>query len=241
MPETFYKKVLQQLIKMKIPFMVGGTFAVRKYTGINRETKDVDVFCKPGDYPRILSAFKKNGFKIELLDEQWLAKIYDVRKAVYADVIFGSISGYMPVDETWLKNAKKTSLFGLKVRLIPPEELIWSKAFRQEREKYDGADVNHLILKRGKTLDWKRLLQRMEQYWEVLFSHLLNFRFVYPSERNVIPKWLMKELLNRLTHQLLLPSPGDKICRGTLLSKKQYNIDIKEWKFQGMSYKFNTS
>ena len=29
--------------------------------------------------------------------------------------------------------------------LIPAEEMIWSKAFIMERERYDGADVAHIL------------------------------------------------------------------------------------------------
>jgi hypothetical protein len=234
--ELFYKRVLRTLEKSKIPFMVGGTYAVREYTGIKRETKDMDLFCKSGDYPRILHLLRQEKCTVEVLDEQWLAKIKD--NGYYVDIIFGSISGMMPIDESWLKYAKPARIRGHKVLLVSPEELIWSKAFRQEREKYDGADVNHLILKVGRKLDWKRLLMRMEQQWEILLSHLLSFRFVYPSERNIVPKWLIEELVGRLEQQLTMPTPGDKICRGPLLSKKQYNIDIQEWNFQGFAYKF---
>ena len=34
----------------------------------------------------------------------------------------------------------------------------------------------------------------MEPHWEVLLTHLLNFRFVYPTERDLVPRWLMEEL-----------------------------------------------
>ena len=45
-----------------IPVLVAGTFAVNCYTGINRATKDLDIFCKAGDFPRILLHFKDQGF-----------------------------------------------------------------------------------------------------------------------------------------------------------------------------------
>jgi len=109
--------------------------------------------------------------------------------------------------------------------------LIWSKAFIQYRERYDGADVAHLILKKSEEIDWTRLLSYLEAYWEVLLIHVLNFRFIYPSEREKIPRWLLDELMSRLQHQIALPTPRIKTCRGRLYSKTDYAVDVVEWGF----------
>ena len=39
------------------------------------------------------------------------------------------------------------------MRLIPVEEMIWSKGLIMERERFDGADVTHLIRARTATCD----------------------------------------------------------------------------------------
>jgi hypothetical protein len=83
-------------------------------------------------------------------------------------------------------------------------------------------------------IDWKRLLGYMDQYWEVLLGHILSFRFIYPSEREIIPRWLLDELLGRLNNQLSLPTPKEKVCRGRLLSPKDYVMDIKELGFNDL-------
>ena len=59
--------------------------------------------------------------------------------------------------------------------------------------------------------------------------HLLNFRFVYPSEREKIPSWLMHELLSRLQHQFELPTPKMKVCRGRMFSVTDYAADVTNW------------
>jgi hypothetical protein len=64
--------------------------------------------------------------------------------------------------------------------------------------------------------------------------HLLNFRFIYPSERELVPRWLIDELLERLKNQMELPTSQIKICRGRLFSPTDYLIDIKEWGFADM-------
>src|SRR5438094_10435947 len=73
----------------------------------------------------------------------------------------------------------------------------------------------------------------MEQYWEVLLAYLLNFRFIYPSEREKIPSWLMLELLSRLKHQFELPTPKMKVCRGRMFSVADYTVDVTVLGFAG--------
>ena len=70
------------------------------------------------------------------------------------------------------------------LRLCPLEELVWSKAFVQERERFDGADVLHLLRDAGRDIDWPRLVARFGDYWPVLLSHLVSFHFVYPDHRD---------------------------------------------------------
>lgn len=229
---NFYSESVKIMQKSGIPFLVGGTFAVNAYTGINRPTKDIDFFCKPGDYPKLLNIFAENGYKTQVLDERWLAKV--TKDKYYFDFIFSSPNGAATMNDNWLKESRTAKMLGHEVRLVPPTELVMLKTFVKSRTKYDGADVAHLILKKHKDIDWKRLLMYMEQYWEILFITMLNFRFIYPSERESIPRWLIDELDLRFHNQLALPTQKKKICRGRLLSKHDYETDIKEWGFEDL-------
>lgn len=234
--ELFYQNSLRMLTQSKIPFLVGGTYSIKKYTGITRPTKDLDLFCKAGDYPRIIELFKADGFKVTAHDSRWIAKVY--KNNHYVDLIYGTPSGMWQVDDSWFKNAPTTTIFGVKVKVIPPEEMILARIYVQARERYDGADINHIILKQGTKIDWRRILNMMESHWELLYSQIMNFRFVYPSERGIIPKWLMSELNQRVKHQLDLPIPKDKTSRGPLLSHDQYQIDAK-WGFHTITLNLN--
>jgi hypothetical protein len=51
----------------------------------------------------------------------------------------------------------------------------------------------------------------------------------------MVPKWLMKELLTRLNEQLNHPAPRDKITRGHLLSRSQYEVDAEEFGYQNIT------
>ena len=227
--EAFYSEVLQLMAASDIPFLVSGTYALASYTGIDRPTKDVDVFAKAGDALKMLHVFKENGFDVEIVDERWLARI--TRGELFVDVIYNMPTVTTHVTDEWFANAPKAELFGATVRLVPPTQFIWSKIFVQDHHRFDGADVAHMILKRHEEIDWRQLLSHMELYWEVLLIALLNFRFVYPSERNVIPTWLMDELLERLADQADVKGPGKKVCRGRIFSPRDYAIDVEQWGF----------
>jgi predicted nucleotidyltransferase len=225
--EAFYSEVLQLMAKSEIPFLVSGTYALASYTGIDRPTKDVDVFAEAGDSLKLLHYFKEHGFDVEIVDERWLARI--TRGELFVDVIYNMPTVTTHVTDEWFTNAPTFELFGAKVRMVPPTQFIWSKIFVQDHHRYDGADVAHMILKKHDDIDWKQLLSHMELYWEVLLIALLNFRFIYPSERHVVPRWLMDELMERLRDQYDVKGPGRKVCRGRIFSPRDYAVDVEKW------------
>lgn len=227
--EAFYSEVLQLMAKSEIPFLVSGTYALASYTGIDRPTKDVDVFAKAGDALKLLAYFREHGLDVGIIDERWLGRI--TRGELFVDVIYNMPTVTTHVTDEWFVNAPRTELFGAKVRLVPPTQFIWSKIFVQDHHRYDGADVAHMILKCHDRINWEKLLSHMELYWEVLLIALLNFRFVYPSERGLVPGWLMDELLERLGDQADVEGPAKKVCRGRIFSPRDYAIDVEQWGF----------
>ena len=79
-----------------------------------------------------------------------------------------------------------------------------------------------MILKMLRPIDWKQLLTHMELYWEVLLMALLNFRFVYPSERHLVPRWIMEELLERLRDQSDVKGPARKSAAAAFSRPRDY-------------------
>jgi hypothetical protein len=225
----FYRRALTLANRAGVPFLVGGAYALQYYTGICRHTKDFDVFVRPRDRDRLLCAFAAGGCQTEVTFTHWLGKAFCGDD--FVDVIYGAGNGIAMVDDEWFAHAVDAKVLGMPVRLSPVEEMIWSKAFVQERERFDGADITHLIRARGNALDWSRLLRRMDSHWPVLLSHLLLYRFIYPSERAQVPGWVLSELLGRSEQELSEPPESERVCRGTLLSREQYLTDVEEWGF----------
>ena len=225
---AFYMAALDLLEAAQLPFLVGGTFAYARYTAIDRETKDLDVFVRPEDLARTLAAFEAAGYRTEIPFPHWLAKVWQGDHVM--DVIFGSGNGVAHVDSEWFAHAAESEVLGRRLRLCPLEEIIWSKAFVQERERFDGADVLHLLRHAGRDLDWPRLVARFGTHWPVLLSHLVLFYFVYPDQRDNVPAGLIHELACRLADQQ--KEPDNRVCYGTLLSREQYLHDLQQLGYQ---------
>ncbi|HET8627681.1 MAG TPA: nucleotidyltransferase family protein [Thermomicrobiales bacterium] len=224
---AFYHRVLATLRDSGVPFLVGGAYAYGRYTGLVRHTKDLDVMVRPGDCADALAALAAAGYRTELTFHHWLGKAFDGDALV--DVIFSSGNGACPVDDEWFANAVEAEIFDVPVRLCPPEEMIWQKAYIMERERCDLSDVAHLLRSHGGGLDWARLLRRFGPHWRVLLSALILFGFIYPAERDLVPGWVMADLLDRARRESDTPAPADRVCRGTLLSLRQYLPDVERF------------
>jgi hypothetical protein len=226
--QDFYARALGYAVRSDVPFLIGGAYALRHYAGgVTRATKDIDFLVKAEDYPRLLQVFAEAGFRTEITHPLWLTRA--CFEDLFVDVIFNTPNALCPVDDSWFEHAPPAEVLGYPVKLVPPEEIIWPKLYVMERDHYDGGDVLHVIRAQAPTLDWRRLWERMERHWHLLFSHLLLFQFVYPSERAGVPDWLMRELLERVKREMKEDPPAERTCRGTLLSGEQYLIDITQW------------
>lgn len=205
--------------------MVGGAYALAQYSGIERHTKDLDLFVRKADAEDVLKLFARSGYKTEMTFSHWLGKVF--KGEHFIDIIFSSGNAVADVDDEWFQHAPDAEVFGVNVKLSPPEEMIWSKAFIMERERFDGADVAHILHACHETLDWERLLRRFGSHWKVLLTHLLLFGYIYPAEQYKIPDRVMKSLLSRVETDMTAAPEDEPICQGTLISREQYLIDVE--------------
>jgi hypothetical protein len=226
----FYQNALRYLRKAEIPFLVGGAYSFARHTLLARHTKDLDIFVRPADCNRVLTTLAAAGYGVELTYPHWLGKAFSGDNCI--DVIFSSGNGVARVDDDWFVRALEGCVFGTLVLLCPIEETIWSKAFVMERERFDGADIAHLIRSSGREINWQRLLDRFGAHWRVLLSHLVMFGFIYPGERNTIPTFVLNQLMNQLRVEAETRPPADRICQGTMISRAQYLVDLEQWGYQ---------
>jgi hypothetical protein len=116
----------------------------------------------------------------------------------------------------------------MPVKIVPCEELLWQKCFVMERERFDGADIMHILRSRAESLDWNRLLERFGSHWPLLYTYLIFFHFVYPSDARTLPSAVLEDLAARMSEMRANPR-DDRICQGTLVSRAQYLLDIGQY------------
>jgi hypothetical protein len=253
-----YRRALGALNGVGIPYVVSGLYAIHAYTGVYRETKDLDLLVEPGRVVEVAETLKAEGFVVSLKEPHWLGQAFADDAQV--DFIFGMGNGMGFVDAGWFRHSRPGILAAVPVRIAPPEELIWHRLFIGERHRFDMADVVHLILHRGHELDWDRLLDRVGAAWRLLLSQVHFFDFTYPDHRDRIPGSARKRLrdLELEAERVAVENASRRdgaaasgvadpiveedeivgrrdgegpLTRGTLLSRYSFAIDVNEWGF----------
>lgn len=229
--ESLFREVLQIMNQSNVPCVVAGAFALQQHTGIWRNTKDLDLFLPPEDVPRALETLKKAGFETEVRDPVWLAKAH--RDDYFVDLITGMSNAVIVVDKSWIERSSPAMILGVPARVLAPEELIASKLFVTRRERFDGADIAHVIHGTRGKLDWDRVLMLVGEHWEVLLWAMILFRYVYPAHQDYIPRSIWSDLIGRLRNELDNPNPKAHF-RGSLIDENMFAIDVHEWGMENL-------
>ena len=228
---ALFCEVLQNLNDAGVPYVVSGAFALQQHTGIWRNTKDLDLFLTSDAVPEALRHLREQGFETEVRDPVWLAKAH--RDGYFVDLITGMSNAVITVDQSWIDRSSPCVVLGVRTRVLAPEDLIASKLFVNFRERFDGADVVHIVYGTKGSIDWKRLLQLVGEHWELLLWELVLFRYVYPAKQDYVPRWVWTELLSRFQRQLDSNAPALPF-RGSLIDEKMFSIDMKEWGMENL-------
>jgi len=228
---ALFREVLLLLEKRGFPYAVSGAFALRRHTGICRFTKDLDLFMTARTSRKVLPYLRKHGFECELTDPVWLAKVH--KGDFFVDLITGMSNAVIVVEDSWIEHAGPAVVHGVKTRVLAPEELVASKIFVAKRERFDGADIAHVIYGTRGTFDWDRELKLVGEHWEMLLWSLLLFRYVYPAQTHYVPAMVWGELLQRLQHRIASPDSKAKF-RGSLVDEKMFAIDVNEWALENL-------
>jgi hypothetical protein len=119
-------------------------------------------------------------------------------------------------------------VYGVTTLVLAPEELVASKIFVARRERFDGADIAHVIYGTYGSFDWRREMELVGEHWEMLFWSLVLFRYVYPAQSHYVPPEIWGELLRRFEREIRSPNPDAKF-RGALVDDNMFAIDANEW------------
>jgi hypothetical protein len=223
---ALFQEVLALFEAEKIAYAVSGAFALREHTGICRDTKDLDLFLTAETAITALKCLRDRGFECEVCDPVWLFKTY--RDDFFVDLITGMSNAVFTVEPSWIERSKPAVVYGVRTRVLAPEELIISKLFVTRRERFDGADIAHVIYGTRGELDWERVLGLASDNWEMLLWAVVLFRYCYPAQTSYVPPTVWQTLLERFREAISRPDPAARF-RGRLVDPKMFAIDIKEW------------
>jgi Nucleotidyl transferase of unknown function (DUF2204) len=221
-----YREVLLLLNELGVPYAVSGAFALQHHTGIWRDTKDLDLFLTSENVGPALVGLQAAGFECKVWDPVWLAKAH--QGDFFVDLITGMSNAVVVVDNSWIEHASPAMVVGVETKVLAAEELIASKIFVTRRERFDGADIAHVIYGTQGKLDWDRILQLADDNWEMVFWAVVLFRYIYPAQTTYVPGRVWDDLIGRFINAVKNPDPNARF-RGSLIDENQFAIDVQEW------------
>ena len=221
-----YQGVLRGLLQAKVPTAISGGFAFHHHTGIWRITKDLDLVLPPDAVSRAFEVLIREGFETYVQDRVWLAKAR--RGEYFVDLITGVGNATLTVEQSWIDRAAEDEVLGIRCKVLSVEEMIASKLFVTRRERFDGADIAHLLNASAGSLDWPRLLKLTEPHWQMLYWQLVLFAYIYPARAGEIPAAIWRDLTERFNQTVSMPDVNAP-SRGTLIDPKMFAIDVNEW------------
>jgi hypothetical protein len=224
--QALFREILTLFEKAHLPYAVAGAFALRQHTGISRFTKDLDIFLSAQAASAALACLQKRSFRCEVCDPVWLAKVH--RDDYFVDLITGMSNAAIAVDDSWIARAHPAKVCGVDTRVLAPEELLASKLFVTRRERFDGADIAHIIFASRGKLRWERVLQIAGEHWELVLWSLTLFHYIYPAQSSYVPQSLWRDLLARFSEEVNSPKAEARF-RGSLIDDVMFAIDIDEW------------
>jgi predicted nucleotidyltransferase len=175
-----FPKVIQLLQKefaeRNIDFALVGGLAIHAL-GISRTTRDVDGMAFLSNAADIDAIMKKLGYETLQRTEDignYLSKDWEMGRI---DILFA----HRPYAISMLQRAQEKSLFGGKIKVLMPEDIVGLKvqaiANNPERTHKDMADIETLLRLYGKTLDWKLVQEYFHAFDLEKEFHDLSQRF----------------------------------------------------------------
>lgn len=191
-----YCAVIQQARARGIQYAIGGGLAVEAYTIHRVSTKDIDLYVTPEDRDAMIEVVTECGlgdyYEVHPYDRNWIYRSYSGE--VIVDIIWSMPNQRTQVDAEWLNRGRHIDIHGLRLRVLPPEELIWAKLYVLQRDRCDWPDILNLIHATAPELDWDHLLDRVGDDAPLLDAVLTIFQWLCPQRSAQLPRHLKERL-----------------------------------------------
>ena len=141
---------------------------------------------KQGKMVRIMTGCKLKDFHpVQSYDPAWIYRGH--RGDVIVDAIWAMANKRTVVDDRWTDSGPLIQLCGQSFRVIPAEELIWSKLYVLQRDRCDWPDIFNLVYATGPHLDWEHLFARVAEDRPLLKGILSIFSWLCPGRALALP------------------------------------------------------
>jgi hypothetical protein len=201
-----YRRVIREARASGIPFALGGAFAFASYTGLWRNTKDMDLYVLPKDRNAMVNVLHRAGMQDYYqrlpYDRNWIYRSY--AGGTIVDIIWAMANQRAQVDETWIFQGPEADVNGERLRAIPAEEMLWAKLYIVQRDRCDWPDVLNIMYAKAEDLDWDRVIRNLGSDAPLLKGALELFRWLAPGRAQALPRGLWERL------GLTPPEAGDR-------------------------------
>jgi hypothetical protein len=157
-----------------------------------RPSKDLDLYVLPQQKDRLIGVLLDLGlqdyYDKSPYDRSWIFR--STKNDEIVDVIWTMANHRTEVDQNWIRCGPEVEFGGERIKLIPVEELIWSKLYVLQRDRSDWPDVINLIDRSLHTIDWHRLFDRLGEDAPLLASVLGVYGWLRPEQIEHLPEWL---------------------------------------------------
>ena len=217
-----YKPVIDNLRAKGVRFALGGGLAFSEYAHRIRNTKDLDLYVLPWEKEAAIAALLEAGFS-DYFDEKpydrsWIFRGHQGH--VIVDLIWTAPNHRVQVDPRWVSRGRDVIIHGCRLKLIPPEELIWAKLFVVQRDRNDWTDLLNILDTVGPMMDWRHLLDRVGVDAALLGGLLSVYRWLSPDKSKRLPPWVWEKV--GLCFDVQHPTEEDSAKRAALLDSRDW-------------------
>ena len=217
---AIFRPAIEAIRALGVPFAIGGGLATALYTGMWRNSKDIDLYVLRQDRERVIAAILGTGltdyFDELPYDRAWIFRA--ARDGVIIDTMWALANGAGDITADWLTRGAHAQVRGEMLRLLSPEDVFWTKLHVMQRDRCDWPDLLNLLYAAGPAFDWTRLLARMTGDERLLAALISLFAWVAPGRALDLPEWLWARL------QLTPPSGGPRRSYGRVRL-----LDTRDW------------